>query len=174
MHLGIFLESDARCGAAHHRTGAVRQVNTVKHVRFDKTGHSLSLWIPESRQKLARNAATTLSLPSCYFLPESLCKRRVKSRVTNPLKSLLKPLYDKLFRVVFRYRLVKLRRPCTKAAQIEKSSNSRHFFSFRPGHHRRSVECQAACTSDVKLAAASMSTATIRDTPCSCMVTPIS
>src|SRR5450830_1033330 len=52
-------------------------------------------------------------------------------------------LYDKPFRVVFRYGLVKLQH-------------------------------QAACTSEVKLEAASMSTATIRDTPCSCMVTPIS
>ena len=34
--------------------------------------------------------------------------------------------------------------------------------------------CHAACASVAKFAADSMSTATMRDTPCSCIVTPIS
>ena len=104
--------------------------------------------------------------------PIQLCRYHLVIFCLNRLANVaLKPLYDKLFRVVFRYRLVKLHKPYKIPAHVERISTVRLIHRPCQAPPRRH---QAACTSEVKLAAASMSTATIRDTPCSCMVTPIS
>lgn len=58
------------------------------------------------------------TIQTCRYHLVILCPVRCANAV-------LKPLYDKPFRVVFRYRLVKLHAPCEITAQIEKTSNLR-------------------------------------------------